>query len=184
MINEIIFVWWFFSPAGVSNVGAFLAGKIPMLKKYSYPADFGIKFRGKRLLGSNKTLRGFIFGILASIVIVYLQIFLYENFQSVREMIRLDYSSINPVLFGALSGFGALFGDSIKSFFKRQVGVPPGHSWVPFDQIDYILGGMLFTSFYIQLTTSEYLLLFVMFFILHPLTTLLGYLLKLKKSPL
>lgn len=183
-MNEIIFVWWFFSPAGVSNVAAFLSGKLPFLKDLSYPADFGAKFRGKRLLGGNKTIRGFIFGILGSIAIVYLQIYLYQEFEAVRQAIRLDYTQINPILFGTLSGFGALFGDSVKSFFKRQVGVPPGRSWIPFDQIDYIIGGIVFTSLYIQLTTYEYLALFVMWFVIHPTTTFLGYITGLKESPL
>jgi CDP-2,3-bis-(O-geranylgeranyl)-sn-glycerol synthase len=184
MINEIIFVFWFFAPSGVSNIAAFLAGKNPVLKQFATPVDFGLKYRGRRILGDNKTFRGFISGIIASILIVYLQIYLYQSLPIIREYIRLDYNAINPFIFGTLSGFGALFGDSVKSFFKRQIGVPPGRSWVPLDQIDYILGGILFTSFYVQLTPSEYVSLFVMWFLLHPATTLLGYLLRLKESPL
>lgn len=184
MIKELIFVWWFFAPAGVANIGAFFSGKIPFLKPIAYPVDCGIKFRGKRLLGDNKTFRGFIFGILASTLIMYLQIYVYNNFSFARELIPFDYNSINPIVFGALSGFGALFGDSVKSFIKRQRGIAPGRSWFPMDQIDYILGGILFTSFYIQLSFTQYVLLFLVWFLLHPLTTLIGYILKLKESPL
>ncbi len=184
MIKELIFIWWFFSPAGVSNIAAFMSGKYPFLRKFSQPVDFGIKFRGNRLLGDNKTIRGFISGIIASILIVYLQIYLYNTFPNIRENIRLDYNSINPLIFGFLSGFGALFGDSVKSFFKRQFNVAPGKSWFPFDQIDYIIGGIIFTSFYIRLSFNEYVLLFFMWFLLHPMTTFIGYILRLKNSPL
>jgi len=85
---------------------------------------------------------------------------------------------------GTLSGLGALAGDAIKSFFKRQVNVPPGKSWVPFDQIDYIVGGIVFTMFYIRLTPMDYLWLFLLWSLMHPFTTFLGFVLRLKKSPL
>jgi len=42
--------------------------------------------------------------------------------------------------------FGALIGDIIKSFFKRRIGKKRGQDWIPFDQIDFILG-VLFFSF-------------------------------------
>lgn len=184
MLKEIFFVWWFFSPAGVANIAAFFSGKISWFSKYSYPIDFHKSFRGKRILGNNKTFRGFIAGIVGSILIVYLQIFLYSQFSLVRNNLSLNYETINPILLGFLAGFGALFGDSIKSFFKRQIDVKPGKSWIPFDQIDYIIGGILFTSFYIQLSFPEYILLFFIWFLLHPLTTVLGYLLHLKNEPL
>lgn len=184
MIKDIFFVWWFFAPAGVANIAAFFSGKIPFLKPYSHPVDFSAKFRGKRILGDNKTIRGFIFGIIAAIIIVYLQVFLFNQFIFLRKILSIDYNSINPILFGVLAGFGALFGDALKSFFKRQIGVVPGKSWFPFDQIDYIVGGILFTSFYIRLSLGEYIVLFLVWFLLHPLTTILGYIFKLKDSPL
>ena len=184
MLKVIFFVWWFFAPSGVANIAAFFSGKNKQLQNYSYPADFYLKFRGKRILGDHKTIRGFIFGILSSIFIVYLQIALYNNLEFVRNLVWIDYNTINPIIFGFLSGFGSLFGDSVKSFFKRQMNIKPGKSWVPFDQIDYILGGIVFTSFYIKLSFYEYIILFFVWFLLHPATTFLGYLFKLKEEPL
>lgn len=184
MIQDILFVIWFFGPAGVAILAAFYAGKLPYLKDFSYPVDCYAKFRGKRIFGSHKTIRGFIVGILSSIATVYLAVYLYAQFPLVREWITLDYSRINPMLLGFLLGFGALFGDAIKSFFKRQIGIAPGKSWFPFDQMDHIVGGILFTAFYIPLTPVQYLLLFIVWFLVHPFSTFIGYLLKLKKEPL
>lgn len=184
MLKELFFVWWFFSPAGVANITAFFSGRNKLLQKYSYPADFYLKFRGKRILGDHKTIRGFVAGTISSILIVYLQIYLYQSFGTIREFVFIDYEAINPVIFGFLSGFGALLGDSVKSFFKRQISINPGRSWVPFDQIDYILGGILLTSIYIRLSIYEYLLLFIVWFFLHPFTTFIGYLAKVKEKPL
>lgn len=184
MIKELFFVFWFFGPAGLANVAAFLSGKIPFLKQYSYPVDFNKKFRGKRILGSHKTIRGFIAGIIVAIATVYLEIFLYEQIPFLQEWLPLNYTKINPIILGTLSGLGALTGDAVKSFFKRRVDVPPGKSWFPFDQIDYILGGIIFTALYIQLSSTDYLWLFIVWFLLHPITTFLGFVLRLKKSPL
>lgn len=184
MIKILFFVFWFFAPAGVANIGAFFSGKIPFVREFKYPVDMRLKVRGKRVLGDNKTLRGFVCGIALSVFTVFLQIYLYEHVELIQKSMLLNYSSINPVIFGSLSGFGALFGDSLKSYFKRQLNIPPGGSWFPFDQVDYIFGGIFFISFYVRLTYLEYIALFLMWFLLHPLTTLIGYLLRLKDSPL
>ena len=40
--------------------------------------------------------------------------------------------------------FGALIGDIIESFFKRRIGKGRGEDWIPFDQIDFILGALFF----------------------------------------
>jgi CDP-2,3-bis-(O-geranylgeranyl)-sn-glycerol synthase len=184
MIKLLFFVFWFFVPAGVANIGAFFSGKIPFIKQFKTPVDMGLKFRKKRLLGDNKTVRGFICGIVLSILAVYLQLYLYQHISFIKSSMLFNYNTINPIIFGALSGFGALFGDSVKSYFKRQLNIPPGGSWFPFDQVDYIFGGIFFISFYVRLGYLEYIALFLMWFLLHPLTTLIGYLLKLKESPL
>jgi CDP-2,3-bis-(O-geranylgeranyl)-sn-glycerol synthase len=184
IIRDLLFVFWFFGPAGLSNIAAFLAGKIPFLKPYNQPVDFGFKFRKKRILGHHKTIRGFIVGIIVAILTVYLEVFLYTQFSFVRAIVPIDYSVINPVLLGFLLGFGALAGDAVKSFFKRQQNVPPGKSWVPFDQVDYVVGGVIFSALYIQLSWWHYVLLFVMYLFLHPFNTFLGYLVKLRKEPL
>jgi hypothetical protein len=182
MLAELFFVLWFFIPAGGANMGAFFSAKIPILKKYSYPVDFNTTFRGKRVLGSHKTVRGFAFGISAAIFAAYLEIFLYNTFSFVEYIIPLDYNRVNPIIFGFLSGFGALTGDAIKSLFKRQHNVQPGKSWFPFDQIDYVLGGIIFTWFYVKLSPMQYILLFFLWFLLHPLARLVIYLSRLRKA--
>ena len=49
-----------------------------------------------------------------------------------------------PIIFSLC--FGALMGDIIESFFKRRIGKKRGEDWIPFDQLDFILG-VLFFSF-------------------------------------
>lgn len=184
MLEMIFFTLWFFAPAGCANLAAFLSGKIRFLKKFNYPADFYLKFSGKRILGDHKTVRGFISAIIMGIVICMLEVYLYNTFFSIRQLVYLDYSTVNSVLLGALLGFGALFGDALKSFFKRQTGISPGTSWFPFDQIDYIVGGVAWSLLYIRLSFPDYLILFVVWFLMHPLSTFIGYLFKLRRRPI
>ena len=183
-MKELFFAFWFFGPAGLANITAFASSKIPYLKKFKYPADFNLRINGKRILGNHKTIRGFIVGTLIGIATVYFQIYVYNNSDLLRNILPIDYNAIDPIILGSLLGFGALAGDGIKSFFKRQTGIIPGRSWVPFDQIDYIIGGIVFSWFYIPLTISQYLLLFVVWVLLHPLFTFWGYLLRLRRHPL
>jgi CDP-2,3-bis-(O-geranylgeranyl)-sn-glycerol synthase len=90
-------------------------------------------------------------------------------------------NSVNTILFSIalalvlLASSGALTGDAVRSFFKRQMNIAPGKSWFPFDQFDYVFGGVVLTACYIQLTILQYLLLFVIWFFIHPLATLVGY---------
>lgn len=184
MFSAIFFSLWFFAPAGFANLAAFASGKIRFLKKYNFPVDCYLKVRGKRILGSHKTVRGFVAALIAGSISCVIEVWFYQNFFSIRELVPIDYYVINPIVLGALLGGGALFGDSVKSFFKRQKGVQPGRSWFPFDQIDYILGGVVFSLFYIQLPIYYYLILFIVWFLIHPLTTVIGYFLRLRHKPI
>jgi CDP-2,3-bis-(O-geranylgeranyl)-sn-glycerol synthase len=184
MFESIFFSLWFFAPAGFANLAAFVAGENRYLKKYTYPVDGYKKFRGKRILGDHKTVRGFVAAIIVGALICTIQVGLYNFSSGFRTSIPLDYSLINPIILGALLGFGALFGDCVKSFFKRQAGIKPGRSWFPFDQIDYIVGGIVFSLLYIRLPIWDYVYLFIVWFLMHPLTTFIGYIFKLRRKPI
>jgi CDP-2,3-bis-(O-geranylgeranyl)-sn-glycerol synthase len=182
--KDVLFVVWFFLPAGLANMTPIFAAKLPLLSRLNVPLDCDVTFRNKRLFGNHKTVRGLISGLIIGILTVYLQVFLYAHIPLIRSFVSLDYTTLNPFLLGLLASLGALTGDALRSFFKRQRGIAPGKSWFPFDQIDYVIGGVVFTAFYIRLTIWQYILLFVIWFWLHPLATFIGYLLKLKDRPI
>lgn len=184
MFTAIFSSLWFFAPAGLANLAAFVAGKVALLKKFNYPVDCYKKFRGKRILGSHKTFRGFVAAIVIGILFCWLEVWFYIHFPFIRPFVSLNYSHINATILGALLGYGALFGDTVKSLFKRFMNIPPGESWFPFDQIDYILGGIALSIFYIHLSLGDYLILVIVWFLLHPLTTFVGYLMRLRRQPL
>jgi CDP-2,3-bis-(O-geranylgeranyl)-sn-glycerol synthase len=185
MINWIIFTIWFFLPAGVANVTPIVAAKLPQIRRYVYPLDFHRTLRGRRILGAHKTVRGIVTGIIMAVITSLVQQQLYQfNVADIRHFIPIAYTVLNPALFGFLLGLGALGGDAAESFLKRQIGIRPGKAWFPFDQIDYILGSMLLTFFYIRLSVTAYVLGLIIWFLMHIIFSAIGYLFKLKKNPL
>lgn len=133
---------WLMIPAYIGNMVPILAARLRILKFMDKPVDGGRTFRGKPLFGSHKTIRGFFVGTIAAIGIIYLQAWLYGESSFVQRVSLLDYSSINLPLYGFLLGFGALFGDLVESFFKRQIGVASGKDWPVFDEIDLAVGAL------------------------------------------
>ncbi len=87
-----------------------------------------------RLFGEHKTVVGFLAGIAVGT--------LAGSLQGV------------PAL-GLLQGAGAMAGDSAKSFFKRRLGIAPGASWMPFDQLDAIAGALLCTWPFVRLSPAD-----------------------------
>lgn len=185
LFNDIVLAVWFFCPAGVANVMPIFAAHIPGLKKFNAPIDGGLTFRGKPLLGSHKTWRGLVIGVLLAIVTLWLQqLIVAHNGWLAQVTAEVGYASLPTVAVGALFGLGALGGDAIESFFKRQHGVRPGHGWFPFDQIDYIIGGAIATAPFVQLQLLQYVLLIVIWLGVHVVASYIGYLLKLKDAPI
>jgi CDP-2,3-bis-(O-geranylgeranyl)-sn-glycerol synthase len=182
MMGDIIFFvaksFYFMIPGLLANMAPVIFGCIDFL---AYPVDFGRKWRGKPILGSHKTFRGFFFGILCAIIAVFIQKLLFV-IPSFRAISLIDYSRINFVLLGFLVGFGVLFGDLVKSFFKRRLNIRPGKRWFPWDQIDSLIGGMVFLSI-IYIPPWQVLLFIVISVpILHVLVNHIAFYLGLKDT--
>jgi CDP-2,3-bis-(O-geranylgeranyl)-sn-glycerol synthase len=177
-VKDILFALWFFLPAGLSNAAPVFAARIPLISHLSQPLDFGKTYRGQRIFGANKTWRGLLTGTLVGIITALL---IYPLFFGGA----LDLSFwLSSMLVGGLLGFGALFGDAIESFFKRQLGVKPGHSWFPFDQIDYILGAFLISFPVVHLPLYYYGIILATWFAMHLIASYIGFLLGLKDKPI
>ncbi|HSX17575.1 MAG TPA: CDP-archaeol synthase [Patescibacteria group bacterium] len=185
MFKDLFFALWFFLPAAMANVVPIFAAHIPWLRKFDAPIDCGLTFRGQRLLGSHKTWRGLISGLLFATITLWLQQLAVEHSSWIHTMTsQVDYPSLPTLILGPLFGLGALGGDAIESFFKRQRRVPPGHGWFPFDQTDYIIGGAIATMPFVTLTLFQYGWLIGLWLIVHLVSTYIGFLLGLKERPI
>ncbi|CAN5151559.1 CDP-2,3-bis-(O-geranylgeranyl)-sn-glycerol synthase [soil metagenome] len=181
-MQELLFVLWFFWPAGVAILIPVLAAHTPGLTKWTAPMDGGRTYKGKRLLGDNKTWRGFVTGTLAGLLWFAVQMWWYDHSSYVQAMSPLDYTTLTALLVGLAVSGGALIGDAVASFFKRQLEVAPGKSWFPWDQIDFIIGGMLLSLPFVQLPLWVYVLTLPVWIGIHLIFGALGYVFKFKDS--
>lgn len=124
-------------------------------------------------LGSHKTYRGFIVAVILGLIVFYIQKILF----SVPFFNSISVFDYNMFLFwpGFLLSFGAIFGDSVKSFFKRRAKIKPGKPWPIFDQIDYSIGAIVFSMPVINYTVSFALTIIILSAILHVLSNHLGF---------
>lgn len=87
-------------------------------------------------------------------------------------------------IIGGLLGFGALAGDALESMVKRQLNIDPGSSWFPFDQLDYIIGGLLAVSLVISVPTWVVITIFAVYFVMHIVVSYLAFKLGYKDKPI
>lgn len=173
-LEAALYAFLFFLPAGISNMAPVFSSRLPIIRRWRTPLDFGKSWNGHRIFGPNKTWRGLLSGIVMGTLA---GLILYGPFFS-------DDNQIAFLLVCASMSAGALIGDAVESFFKRQRGTSAGDPWFPFDQTDYIIGGLLFTLPFGLLPLWVVVWIFVIYFGLHLLTSYLGYLLKLKDKPI
>jgi CDP-2,3-bis-(O-geranylgeranyl)-sn-glycerol synthase len=164
---------------------AYLANMVPVFatkifgNKLAWPLDFGQTYKGKEILGKNKTWRGLISGIIVAIAIIYLQTYLC-NFNFFKNLSLFDYQAIDQITYGFLFGLGVILGDAVKSFFKRRINLKPGDKWFPWDQLDF-LGALIL----ILLVYLPPWYIFILIIVISPFLPMasnwLGYKLKIKK---
>lgn len=168
---------WLMMPAYFANMTPVLTRNL--FKKLAFPLDLGKTFQNKRIFGDHKTFRGFFFGIIAAVVIYYIQQILFD-FSFFQQISLINYD--HYIFFGFWLGIGALTFDILKSFFKRRINIPPGKSWFVFDQLDYVVGALFFMFFYYFPGWAESILILFISFILTILVKHLGYLLKISEE--
>jgi CDP-2,3-bis-(O-geranylgeranyl)-sn-glycerol synthase len=184
-MHPVLFAIWFFLPAGIANVSPVFTSRIGFLRFLYKPLDLGKKFNGRRMLGDNKTWLGLLGGVLMGFVVIILQKYGFIHSEWIRSISEpVNYNQANILYLGPLLGLGAIFGDSVESFFKRQIGINPGKTWFPFDQLDYILGGLLFSLIIVQLNLHYYLVIIVVWLLVHLVFTYAGYLVGLREDPI
>lgn len=132
---------------------------------------------GRALLGKTKSVRGFVGGILvgiivAAIVSVLWPMLLFGNQQAL-------------FLSGVLLSVGALVGDALGSFVKRRMDIGPGKQCMVLDQIDFLIGGLVFAYPVAAMiyTIPNLIFILIVSFILHIGTNILANRAGLKKVP-
>jgi CDP-2,3-bis-(O-geranylgeranyl)-sn-glycerol synthase len=142
---------------------AYIANSIPVLFKGRRPIDFGKNFSdGRRILGDGKTFEGFISGLFFG---------------------TLAGAAVGYPFHSFLLALGALVGDIAGAFVKRRIGIPRGSPAPVLDQLDFIMGALLFVSPLYLVTIEQFIFIILVTPPIHLFTNYMAYLLKLKPHP-
>jgi len=150
---------------------AYCANAIPVITGGGYPLDFGKKFFDEKpIFGRNKTFRGFFSGLAVGTAVGL-----------VESVFFPEYS----ILSGFLLSLGALFGDLTGAFIKRRLGLAPGDLLPVIDQVDFIIGAIVFAFLFSSQVLSWELIIAVLIITppIHLLTNFAAYKLGLKDNP-
>ena len=117
-----------------NNVAAVIGGNIPV--------DRGRSWRGMRILGDGKTIRGSLTGIIGGLLT---GLILNLVNSSVESMIGIKLPQFSHSSLVSLP-VGAIVGDIAGSFLKRRIGVKRGQFLPVVDQLDFLIGAILITN--------------------------------------
>ncbi len=129
--------------------------KSPLLARWKVPLDGGRNWRdGKRWLGDNQTVQGFIGMIVFTALWFAVFHHLAQGSESAYAWSLIpyrDFSRAAALCYGALWGLGYVLAELPNSFIKRRLDIAPGknsngaarHVFIFFDQADSVIGCLL-----------------------------------------
>jgi CDP-2,3-bis-(O-geranylgeranyl)-sn-glycerol synthase len=143
---------------------AYLANAAPVIAGGGNPLDGGRIWRdGRPLLGSHKTVRGTLAGVIVGTVVGLVQMMPLRGF---------------------LLAIGTIGGDIIVSFLKRRIDLKPGAPFPVADQLGFIIVAVVLASVVPPPTTWERVVAIVVATIpIHFVSNFFAWILKLKSHP-
>jgi CDP-2,3-bis-(O-geranylgeranyl)-sn-glycerol synthase len=162
-VDALIHALYFIFPAYCANAA-------PVIFGGGLPIDAGRTFvDGKPIFGSHKTVRGFLAGLIIGTLVGFAGQFVLSGEQS--------------AFLGFVLSLGALVGDLVDSFIKRRLGIGPGSPVPLADQLDFVLGALVFSLGMGKVIPTEWVLLILIVTPpIHLLTNGVAYLLGAKKK--
>jgi CDP-2,3-bis-(O-geranylgeranyl)-sn-glycerol synthase len=160
-------------------------------RPFAIPLDGGRTFRGRRIFGDNKTLRGLVVMVPATAIafVVVAQIAGHGR----PELVGLwALSPLGYALLGAWAGLGFMLGELPNSFVKRQLDIAPGDRtrsgtaalWqFVFDRIDSGLGMLCALSIAVPVPWATWALVLLIGWAVHWSFSVVLFLLRVKPRP-
>ena len=146
---------------------AYCTNGAPVIFGGGRPIDFGKRLPdGNRVLGDHKTFRGFISGIVIGAVVGVVCSYVFSK---------------NLLAVAIPASFGALVGDMAGAFLKRRLKIKPGGALPVVDQLDFVVGALIFVSFFSVISLPVALILLLVTPPIHFLTNVGAYALGLKE---
>jgi hypothetical protein len=168
---------WFAAPillTGVVHLAVIKRDWLPALRQV--PLDGGAVWRGRRVFGANKTLRGAV----VMTVVTALAAWLFAKAASgwLGWPAPIPFAGAHPAAWGALLGLGYIVGELPNSFIKRRLDISPGAMgrgaagrlfWIA-DQLDSLIGILLVVLPVWRPDLALVLVSAAMMLLLHPLS--------------
>ncbi|NYB52239.1 MAG: CDP-2,3-bis-(O-geranylgeranyl)-sn-glycerol synthase [Methanobacteriaceae archaeon] len=176
---------YFMLPAYLANASALTFGG-------GTPLDMGRSLKdGRRLLGDGVTWKGTVIGIFIGTVIGLVQGILTGDM--VQNLLMLGDPATGVLLQGTISsnalagallglalGSGAIIGDACGSFLKRRFKVERGRPVPLMDQLDFVVGALVFASLIITIPFNLIIFIIIISLFLHLGANIIAYLLGMK----
>jgi CDP-diglyceride synthetase len=178
---------WFVLPillAGLIQIAAIKLDWLPTLARR--PLDGGLTFRGRRVFGDNKTVRGALVMIGATALVA--AALALSCGALYRQLSVSAFQIAHPLLWGLLLGTGYIVGELPNSLVKRQLGIAPGAAaasarrpifWIV-DQLDSMIGVFLLLSIVWRTDVRFVVVIAVLTLCVHPVMAALMMALGLK----
>jgi CDP-2,3-bis-(O-geranylgeranyl)-sn-glycerol synthase len=154
------------------------------------PIDGGRTFRGRPIFGHSKTWRGPVCVAAGAAAVWGLQQGLLHRVDALAALELVDSASLAGWWFGAAAGAAAELAELPNSFVKRRLGIAPGKTargplsvlFYLWDQLDLLLGYWLVLALGVPVTPLRVAVSVLVVVAIHPLLTLLGYLLGMRPT--
>lgn len=177
-----VYVIYFMLPAYLANVSALVFGG-------GKPLDLGRNFSDdRRIIGNGVTWRGTIIGTIIGMVIGIIQGSVAGHYGNIFNFIPgamiiqgpIPTNILQGAIIGLFLGGGALIGDACGSFIKRRIGIERGRPAPLLDQLDFVVGALLFASIIVIIPLYMIILIIIISIILHLLANIIAYLIGMK----
>jgi len=160
-LNDLLSALYFLIPAYVAN-------STPIILGGGKAIDLGGMFiDGERIFGPNKTIRGFATGLV------------FGSLVGIVEELALSQGMMQRCV---LISLGSLSGDLTGAFIKRRMKLAPGFPLPLLDQLDFILGALLFSFSIYGFNSNATFIMLLITPPLHLATNTVAYALKLKNT--
>jgi CDP-2,3-bis-(O-geranylgeranyl)-sn-glycerol synthase len=152
------------------------------------PIDGGATFRGRRLLGANKTWRGAV-AMASGVLIAALLLSRASWFWS---RLPADVQAAGALPYGLLLALGTVVAEFPNSFLKRQLDIAPGGQRQSlagvllslYDQGDFVLGVWLTLAPIWVMSLVQAVAAFVCVAVVHLLVSVIGYAIGARRTVL
>jgi CDP-2,3-bis-(O-geranylgeranyl)-sn-glycerol synthase len=149
-------------------VPTYCANGAPVIFGGGRPIDLGRSLSdGERILGDNKTLRGFLGGLTIGALVGVFMAALFS-----KDLFLVSF----------LASLGALLGDLAGAFLKRRLKIKPGGPLPLVDQLDFVVGALILVFPFHEITLGSAVIMLFLTPPIHLLTNVGAYCLGLKST--